>query len=136
MKSIPATEETPVLRTDFSDERAWQTVCRAIEAPVGDFRAYVTFVSDPAFEGITVEEVVERAKHDRAGFLFIVDALTISQEEHPILVVDLGDEPGRTFRMIPAEMWGVENNLSLANMDFEEFAENTDDDGVFRGFHD
>jgi hypothetical protein len=31
-------------------------------------------------------------------------------------------------------MWGIENNLSIANMDFEEFAENVDDDGIFRGF--
>jgi hypothetical protein len=28
----------------------------------------------------------------------------------------------------------IENNLSLANMDFEEFAEAVDPDGVFRGF--
>ena len=134
-KTIPATEHAPVVRTDFSDERLWQVVCRAIEAPVGAFRAYVTFVSDPACEGITVEEVVERAKQD-AGFLFIVDGLTMSHPEYPILVVDLGEDPGRTFRVIPSEMWGVENNLSLANMDFEEFAENTDGDGIFRGFQD
>jgi hypothetical protein len=31
-------------------------------------------------------------------------------------------------------MWGVENNLSLANMDFSEFANHTDPDGVFLGF--
>jgi hypothetical protein len=31
-------------------------------------------------------------------------------------------------------MWGVENNLSVANMDFHEFADNVEDDGVFRGF--
>jgi hypothetical protein len=28
----------------------------------------------------------------------------------------------------------IENNLSLFNMDFWEFADNVDDDGVFRGF--
>ena len=27
-----------------------------------------------------------------------------------------------------------ENNLSIANMDFREFAESVDPDGVFRGF--
>jgi hypothetical protein len=31
-------------------------------------------------------------------------------------------------------MWGVENNLSLANMDFAEFADATDPDGIFCGF--
>jgi hypothetical protein len=33
-------------------------------------------------------------------------------------------------------MWSVENNLSLSNMGFEEFAESVDEDGVFRGFSD
>jgi hypothetical protein len=33
-------------------------------------------------------------------------------------------------------MWSVENNLSIANMEFGEFAGNLDQDGVFRGFGD
>jgi hypothetical protein len=56
------------------------------------------------------------------------------QLEHPILVVDLYTEPGRSFRVVPAEVWGIENNLSTANMDFAEFADEADADGVFRGF--
>jgi hypothetical protein len=51
-----------------------------------------------------------------------------------LLVVDLKRRPGRSFRVIVQELWGVENNLSLANMDFEEFADSCDPDGVFRGF--
>jgi len=51
-----------------------------------------------------------------------------------VLVVDLYSDPGRSFRVIPSELWGVENNLSLANIDFEEFADAVDRDGVFRGF--
>ena len=41
---------------------------------------------------------------------------------------------GKTFRVAPAYMWSVENNLSLANMDFSEFADHVDAGGVFRGF--
>lgn len=44
------------------------------------------------------------------------------------------DSGGRTFRIIPSEMWGIENNLSIANMDFRDFADSADADGVFRGF--
>jgi len=33
-------------------------------------------------------------------------------------------------------MCSVENNLSIANMDFSEFADNVDKDGIFRGFPD
>jgi hypothetical protein len=67
-------------------------------------------------------------------FIFIVDRIALTPPDHPILVVDLHTEPGRTFRVIPSEMGGVENNLSLANMDFEEFAESVDEEGIFRGF--
>jgi hypothetical protein len=59
---------------------------------------------------------------------------TFSDAEQPVLVVDLCEQPGRTFRVIPREMWGVENNLSIANMDYDDFANSADADGVFRGF--
>jgi hypothetical protein len=66
--------------------------------------------------------------------MFVVDRTALSHGDQPILVMDLYAEPGRTFRVIPSEMWSVENNLSLANMDFAEFADSTDADGIFRGF--
>jgi hypothetical protein len=31
---------------------------------------------------------------------------------------------------------GVENNLSISNLDWEDFADAVDSDGVFRGFED
>ncbi len=135
MKTIPETNEALVLRTDFSNTAAWEAVCVAIQKPVGDFRAYVDFLSDPEYEGITTEQLLSLIpQNPYHTLIFIVDQVTLSQPEYPILVVDLYHEPGRTFRVIPSEMWGVENNLSLANMDFDDFAENVDLDGVFRGF--
>jgi hypothetical protein len=68
------------------------------------------------------------------SFVFVVDALTVQHPEHPVLVIDLFAEPGRTFRVIPSSMWSVENNLSIGNMDFEEFADSVGADGIFRGF--
>jgi hypothetical protein len=47
-------------------------------------------------------------------------------------VVDLLDEPGRTFRVIPKAVSSVANNLSIANVGFEEFVEAADKDGIFR----
>lgn len=49
-------------------------------------------------------------------------------------MVDLYDDPGRTFWVIPREMRSVENNLSNANMDYREFADSVAAAGVFRGF--
>jgi len=135
MKKIPKTENSLALRTDFSDDRAWETVCAAIDEPVGEFKAYVDFVSDPEYAGLEAEELPAMPSDDpHRRFAFIVDHMALSHPEHPILVVDLKDEPGRAFRVIVSEMWGVENNLSIGNMDFEEFADAVDRDGIFRGF--
>jgi len=135
MKTIPETRHAAVLRTDFSDDDAWDEVCDEIRTPSGEFVASVECISDRAFDGVTPQEVAELVRPDsRHTFLFLVDHDTLADPEHPVLVVDLYSEPGRSFRVIPGEMWGVENNLSIANMDFEEFAEAVDRDGVFRGF--
>jgi len=66
---------------------------------------------------LTAEQVVEVADGSGQSFVFIADRFAITNREHPVLVVDLVEEPGRTFRVVPSEAWGVENNLSLANMD-------------------
>jgi len=125
-----------LLRTHFSDDVTWAALCEAVQATTEEgFQARVDCISDPAYDGLTVEQLVALApKSGDHSFVFIVDRLALTDPERPVLVVDLHDEPGRTFRVIPREMWGVENNLSVANMDYADFAESVDPDGVFRGF--
>ena len=135
MKEIPTTDNSLAIRTDFSDAVAWDQVRAMIEQPVGEFKAYVDFVSDPEFDGLTPERLLRSLPEvSKKPFAFLIDRVSLTDPEHPILVVDLFEQPGRTFRVIPAEAWGVENNLPIGNMDFEEFAEATGEDGVFRGF--
>jgi hypothetical protein len=135
VKPRPEPANALVLRTDFSDDAAWATVCQLIRAPSGDFRSYVDCVSDPAFDGVTAAEVVSGVRPGSGRtFLFVVDRETIEDPEHPVMVVDLYARPGRTFRVVPAEMWAVENNLSLANLDFDDFADAVGPDGIYRGF--
>ncbi len=135
MKEIPKTKDSLVLRTDFTDEAAWKSICKEIEKPNDhEFRAYVEFVSDPQYDGITAKQLARMKKSSDHLFIFVVDSISLSNPEHPILVVDLIDKLGRTFRVIPSQMWSVENNLSIANMDFHEFADAAGDDGIYRGF--
>ena len=135
MKKLPKTKDTLALRVDFSDDAAWKSLCIAIKDPVGEFRAYVAFVSDPAFRDMSVQQLLAlNTQSEFRIFMFVVDHKALSNPEHPVLVLDLATEPGRTLRVIPSEMWGVENNLSIANMDFADFADAADSDGVFRGF--
>ena len=137
MKQIPETENPLVLRTDFSNQMTWEKICTQIQKPVGmfRFRANVEFLDDTEYAGLTKELVLERIpKNYNHTFIFIVDRTTISHPDHPLIVMDLYDGSGHEFRAIPSQIQGIENNLSIANMDFEEFAEAVDEDGVFRGF--
>jgi Domain of unknown function (DUF6924) len=137
MKQIPTTENALVLRTDFSDQAAWEKICAIIREPVSDlqFLANVEFVNDMEHAGITKNQLLELISNNyNHTFIIVVDQTTISDPEHPLLIIDLYERSGRDFRALPSQIQGIENNLSIANMDFEEFAEAVDEDGVFRGF--
>jgi hypothetical protein len=128
-----------VIRTDFEDQKAWKTICKLIRAPVpafGDaFYAYVQFLDDEAFRGLSAEELLDCVPSGyKHSYFFVVDAAAIGHPEFALLVVDLRGAEHRKFRAIPAAVQAIENNLSIANMDFFEFAGAVDEDGVFRGF--
>jgi hypothetical protein len=53
---------------------------------------------------------------------------------HQLLVVGLRENQGGDFRAIASAIQSMENNLSLSNMDFDEFASSVDEDGIFRDF--
>ena len=130
-------DESLVIRTDFSDDAAWNELKSAITQPepVHGFQAYVEFVDYAGYAGLRIDRVLEIfPEGSNRSFVFLVDSTTISSPEHPVLCVDLFDERGRTFRVVPSALWGVENNLAIANMEFAEFADNADEDGVFCGF--
>ncbi|MEU0206662.1 DUF6924 domain-containing protein [Streptomyces canus] len=61
----------------------------------------------------------------------LADSINVASTERPLLVADLRAERRRCVRVVAAELWSIENNLSGANMDFDEFADAVD--GVFRG---
>lgn len=136
--TFPHTENTLVLRTDFSNQAAWDKICQRIRKPVGwlRFRANIEFLNDPVYDGISLEQLLAQLpKNYNHSFIILADQTAIQSAEHPLLVVELYDHPGNSFRAIARAVQGIENNLSIANMDFEEFSSAVDADGIFRGFH-
>src|SRR5512146_2227648 len=127
MRQIPKTENALVLRTDFSDQLVWEAVRKEIQKPVGffiyQFGANVQYLDDKAFADLDKGQIMSLLpKNYDHSFLIVADQLTISNPEHPLLIIDLFAEPGRDFRAVPSQIQAIENNLSIANMDFEEFA--------------
>lgn len=154
-----------VIRTDFSDDIRWQRICELISAPQSDsgersekFYANVDFISREAYLDKSPHEIVMLLPDDYPGYLcFIVDHVCIQSKEFLVLVVGFGppeeaidadesimqrtpkDVPAtdlRTFRTVPSCIQAIENNLSISNMDFEDFADAVDSNGVHRGFTD
>src|SRR5262245_26850764 len=139
MKSLPRTDNPLVVRTDFEHQDAWETICNLIRAPVSalgmTFYANIQFLEDVEFQGLATSDLLARLPRDyEHPTLFVVDSIATTLPEYPILILDLGEEVGRSFRAIPSAIQSIENNLSIANMSFSEFAVATDKNGIFRGF--
>jgi hypothetical protein len=135
MKTIPTTESAQIIRTDFSDQTAWERITAAMREPADPFIFNMEFLDDRERSGATVDQLLAALPEDYPhSFLVIADSVAMSQPDHPLLVVDLMEERGRHFRALAAHVPSIENNLSIANMGFEEFAGAVDESGVFRGF--
>lgn len=153
------TDKNPwVIRCDYSDDRLWEIMKTQIAIPRTDplssmeFTANIRFEEDSSFRNLSYLEIVRRLPDDYPGFvLFLVDTKSIQEQEHPLLVVGFSpmgqssddfsrtpketpSEDIKTFRAIPSTIPSIENNLSIANMDFDDFSKAVDTDGVFRGF--
>jgi hypothetical protein len=148
-------DATPLIRTDFHDEAAWKKVVELVSTTpdeVGN-TAEVAPIADRHYEGIDpaalADEVV--AADLMQGYAILADGRSMAEAgqggEVTVVYVDLSPYaadpedaelfetfPGRAFRCVVTEVAGIEVNLSIANMDFHEFADNVGPDGVFRGF--
>jgi hypothetical protein len=136
MSQFPSALEALVVRTDFSADGAWEALRAVLLSPSEDgFLANVALVDDRQYEGLSPDQALELISADyQHPLLVLADSVTAASTELPLLVMDRWGEHGRCVRVVAAELWSIENNLSGANMDFEEFAGAVDADGVFRGF--
>ena len=127
-----------VVRTDFSDDDRWSSVRELIGAPQKEvgitFFAYVDYVNDETHRDREPHEVVLSLPDDYADmFCFLVDRECIENKDNPVLVVGFYPSDNEsfnrlprdtpigdivTFRALPSQIQGIQNNLSLANIDF------------------
>ncbi|WP_254512831.1 DUF6924 domain-containing protein [Anatilimnocola floriformis] len=141
-----------VIRTDFLDDAAWEEVCALIAAPQTEdrFLAYVRYVSDKRWQDALPEKIFAALAADEipSGFCFVIDRRCLTDPEHPVLVLGevtdwdnwdeaVDEDPPKVnlaFRALPRKIQAIQNNVSIGNMDLEEFAQCADADGVFRDF--
>ena len=143
-----------VIRTGKFADSYWKNICSQISQlqTVNLFLAYVQFVDDRRYLGKSVGELVRMLPDEYPNaFCFVVDDSTFTSAEDAIAVVSflpdwndeldgfdwkphgqIDDNQIRQFRALPSAIQRIQNNLSLANMGFEDFANYVDEDGVFR----
>jgi hypothetical protein len=132
--TLAATEKLLVVRTDFSNDAGWEWVQSALGKTNDESSLSVQFVSDAAFAGLTAKQLPQKiADGYEQPIAVLADAETFTGSEQTLLVVDLRDKPGRSFRSLPGCLHEVFDNLSVANMAFAEFVKAAKGDGVYRG---
>ncbi len=129
---------TFLVRTWFGSDEAWRLLVDDVLAETDEgLRAHLVPVDDPALAGAGPEAVVAALPVGEQPYVIaIADDATFTTAGAPVLVVELhpGPQLGGSLRALPSALQSIENNLSIANMDFDEFVAAAGADGVFRGF--
>lgn len=137
-----------IIRTDYSDETAWREVKAMLAAPQGAdaYEPNLYLVDDPAWAGASVESALAAVAADEfLSVIFLVDERAVNSRDHALLAVntespeefEFGDGDAEfcsSFRVEPAGVFGVDANLRIANLDFEDYAARAagEPDGVFK----
>lgn len=127
---LPETDAPPLVRTDFTNGRAWVALQEDLDVEWDVVDDYVTFVDEPAYADLPVSGLValvpDACPHP---VLFVADDVTFSSssEERAVLVVDLVAEPGRTFRALPETINSIIDNLSSASLSFSDLVNSVDE---------
>lgn len=133
---IPKGDGAVLIRVDSSDAAAWRACVDAVlQENAEGFRANLTVVEDPAWAGASVQDVVAAHAGDTERVVaFVFDAAAVhDKKRRALLCIDLSGKKPRTMRVLYTEVWSVENNLSLGNMEWRDFAVALKG-GVFEGF--
>ncbi|HEX7301798.1 DUF6924 domain-containing protein [Lentzea sp.] len=124
---LPESELSPLLRTDFTDEQAWQSLLEEIDT------GWLTVLADPGHQGLTVPELVALVPSDRLYPLLVVaDEQTFASAERSVLLIDVREEPGRAFRAVLDAANSAIGNLAIDNNSFDDYLDGLDDSGVYR----
>lgn len=136
MPSLPDSEIYLLIRTYFGDDAAWDELRTAIdEGSQEGFFATVEYVDDRQFDRFSVEALEAAHPHraDAWDVMYVADERAIIERAHPLLVVRVGCSDDQPFRCRADLLYEVDANLSLANLDWDDFRDQIDESGVYGG---
>lgn len=133
---LPEGDDVPVIRTDFTDDAAWQDAVARVSAEYtwgsGDpsLPLPVTAIDDPRYRDLTPDQLRLLVPHGADWpMLVVADAGTMASAKRHLLLVNLDEDSlGPTARATPAATVEMATNLWIGNMDWEEFVGDPDYD--------
>ena len=143
-KRLDVAHNTALLRVDFDDDSIWRRVRDAVLAPLtpGDVSNLIV-IEDKEFEGVDLARLETAPEGYEKRVLIVFDRQSREHATHPLLLIDWFAEvdeddderfmPG-AIRIAPEHVPEAEINLSLANMDLDDYVAHADQEGIFRGF--
>jgi hypothetical protein len=122
-----------LVRTDFSDDGAWDELCVHLQQILDAIHAVLMPIDNPDYVGLTPAGLAGRMTQSDVSHAFLADRVTFSDPERPLVAVDLYDEPGRAVGVTAAGFLNVQAGLTAGNVLFREIAEHwTAEQGIYR----
>ncbi|WP_120631480.1 hypothetical protein [Ruegeria sp. EL01] len=130
---IDTPDETPLILIANVPEQSWNDLKSETQRVNKDgFRAHVRFADGRKFLGADETRLREAFDPEAVSVIFAADLLTFQHPNRPVIAIDPGGEIP-SFRVRLRDLWIIENNVSIGNVLFEEFAEGQVVDGWFVG---
>ena len=90
MATIPPAGNMPFIRTDFTNDMAWnEVVARAGRPTVEGFKAHLQIIDQPTFSRLSAHDVCALAADTHHVAIFIADDITMTEPERHVLCIDL-----------------------------------------------
>jgi hypothetical protein len=123
-------ESSPIVKTGAGTDDAWSALVQTLSTPNDEgFTAQLQPMQDRKYVGLSPAEIADlKDPVDPAPVIFVADDEALSELESVLVVA--GEY---IFRCVLGQVWSVENNLRLMNMDVSDFFGVTRN-GVFEGF--
>jgi hypothetical protein len=136
MPSLPESDIYLLVRTYFGDDAGWDALKALIEEGSEEgFFANVQYVDDRQFDGFSSKALEDAHPHRDSGWdvMYVADEQAITRPVHPLLLVRMGNTAELPFRCRADALYEIDANLSLANLDWDDFRDQVDASGVYGG---
>jgi hypothetical protein len=132
--ALPESEIYLLVRTYFGDDVLWNGLREEIQRGSEDgYYGGVDFVDDSRFDGYSVEDLVAAHPHRAEDWdvLYVADESAITSNGYPLLVVRVGSDDEIPFRCRADALHEIDGNLSIANLDWDDFRDAVGESGVY-----